>query len=154
QVDRGGLALDARVGREDDLVDRLALETGQELAHLQVLGPDAVERRERSEQHVVAAAELARLLQREQVVRLLHDAEDARVTTWIAADAARILLGDVEADATVDDEGLELRERIGEPRDLVDRLLQQEERQSLGRLWPDARQPLEQLDQPRDGLGV
>ena len=75
QVDRRRLALDARVGGEDDLFDLVGLEPRQQLPHLQIVGADAVQRRERAQQHVVAPAELARPLQRQQVVRLLDDAE-------------------------------------------------------------------------------
>ncbi len=55
---------------------------------MQILGPDAVERGQRAEQHVVAAAELAGALEREEVVRLLDHAERPRVARGIAADAA------------------------------------------------------------------
>src|SRR5262249_38652843 len=43
QVDRRRLALDARVGGENDLLHRLALEADQQLAYLEILGTDPVE---------------------------------------------------------------------------------------------------------------
>src|SRR5439155_24967484 len=97
EVDGRGLALHARVGREDDLLDRLALEPAQELADLEVLGPDAVQRRERPQEHMVAAAKLPRAIEREEVVRLFDHAQEAAVAPGVATDAAGIFLGDVEA---------------------------------------------------------
>src|SRR5574341_471321 len=49
QIERGGLALDVRVGGEDHLAHGPALQPQQELAHLEIVRPDAVERRERAE---------------------------------------------------------------------------------------------------------
>ena len=52
----------------------------------------------------------------------------------------------------MDDEGLELGERLGQRRDLVDGTLEEEEGQALGRLGSDAGQALEGLDEARDRL--
>ena len=46
---------------------------------LQVVGPDALQRRQRAHQHVIDALELARLLDRRHVLRLLDDADDPAV---------------------------------------------------------------------------
>src|SRR3989441_9309591 len=75
EVERRRLALDIGVGRQDDLGRLAALEPDQELLDLEVVGADAVERRQGAEQHVVAAAVLARPLHRQEVVRLFDDAE-------------------------------------------------------------------------------
>src|SRR5262245_1665661 len=154
QIDRGGLALDARVGGQDHFFDLVVLEPGQQLAHAQVLGPDAVQRGQRAEQDVIAAAELAGALERKQVVGLLHHAERPLLALRIAADAAGILLRHVEADRAVHDELLELGQRLPERRDLRSRALEKEEGQPLGRLRPDARESLERIDQPGDRLRV
>src|SRR5262249_52553059 len=103
---------------------------------------------------VVASVELARALEGHEVVGLFHDAENAAVTARVGADAAGILLGDVEANAAVDDLGLELRQRLGEALDFVARALEQEEGQPLGGLGPDAGEPLQRFDEPGDRLGV
>src|SRR5262245_26070783 len=54
----------------------------------------------------------------------------------------------------MDDARLELRERIGERGDFLDRALEQEEAEPLGRLGPDAGQALKRVDQARDRLRV
>ena len=86
--------------------------------------------------------------------RLLDDAEDLLVPLRVAADAAGILLGDVEADAAVDDAGLELGQRLGERLHLVERALQEEEGQPLRGLGADAGQPLERFDEARHRLRI
>ena len=48
-----------------------------ELADAQLLGPDAVDGRDRAVQHVVEAVELAGALDRDEVARLLDDADHA-----------------------------------------------------------------------------
>src|SRR5215471_248567 len=88
EIDGRGFALHARIGGEDDLFHPRLFETHQKLAHAEVLGADAVERRERAEEDVVAATELAGTLEGEKIVGLLHHAQRARVTPRIAADAA------------------------------------------------------------------
>src|SRR2546430_17421118 len=108
KIDSRRFALDARIGRENDLLRSRRLEPRQELAHAQIFGADAIERRERAEQDVVAPPELAGALEGEEIIGLLNDAEDLLVRLRAAADAAGILLGTVEADAAVDDAGLEL----------------------------------------------
>src|SRR5262245_49832027 len=153
EIDRGGLALHARVRGEDHLVHRLRLEPGEQLAHLDVLRPDPVQRRERAEQHVVAALELTRALEGEEIVRLLDHAETPGVSRGIPADAAGILLGDVPAARAMHDTGPELGQRHGELVDLVGGALEEEEREPLRGLRPDARQSLQRLDEARDGVG-
>ena len=50
-----------------DLLDALGLDAGEQLADLQLLGADALERAHRAEQHVVAAVELAGALDGDDV---------------------------------------------------------------------------------------
>ena len=59
-----------------------------ELGDLQVLGIDAVDRRQRAAEHVVAAAELVRALDRDDVAGLLDDADQRRVAALVEADPA------------------------------------------------------------------
>ena len=80
EVHRGGLALERRVGREDDLDQRLArplrlVRPGEELADLEAVRPDPVDRRDRAVEDVVEALELGRPLEGEDVERLLDDAQ-------------------------------------------------------------------------------
>src|SRR5437870_2197958 len=154
QVQRRRLALDVGVGRQDHLARLATLEPYQEFLDLEVVGADAVEGREGAEQHVVAPTVLARPLHRQEVVRFLDDAEQLRVARGIGADPAGILIGDVEAGATGHDPVLHREERFGELAHLLDGALEQEEREPLGRLRPDAGEPLQRLDEPRDRFRV
>ena len=72
---RGRLALDRRVGREDHLAHLALVEQRLELLDAELLGPDAVERRQVAHQHEVAAAVAARLLDRDDVGGRFDDAE-------------------------------------------------------------------------------
>src|SRR5690606_26946750 len=97
EVERRGLALQVGVGAEDDLGRALGSDTGDELADLQLVRPDALQMVDRSLQHVVAALELAGPLDGDDVAGLLDDAQDVVVATGIGADSAELALGDVEA---------------------------------------------------------
>ena len=71
---------------------------GHQLADAQVVRADAVDRTDRAAEHVVAPAELAGALDRDDVLGLLDDADDVGVAARVAADAALLGLGDVAAD--------------------------------------------------------
>ena len=77
EVHRGGLALDVGVGGEDHLGDALVADPGEQLLDPELLGTDALDRRDRALEHVVATAELVRALDRDDVARLLDDAQRA-----------------------------------------------------------------------------
>ena len=125
---------------------------GEQLADLQALGADAVDRRDRAVEDVVEALELGRPLEREHVERLLDDAQPALVAARVAADRAQRLVADVEAALAEDDLVAHGDERRGErPRLRVGRA-QQVVGQALGGLRADAGQAGERLDEPGDGL--
>ena len=86
---------------------------------MEVLGVDAVDRRERPAEHVIAALELARALDRDYVARLLYDADGARLAPLVLADAAGRLGGEVEADLAVADGRLDLTDGVGQPERLL-----------------------------------
>src|SRR5215208_6198219 len=100
---------------------------------------DAVERRERAAEHVIQAPELRGALERDQVGRLLDDADDAAIPSRVAADVANLLLGQVAALPTEPDALLDLLDRERERLRFVLRHAQQMERQPLGRAHADAR---------------
>src|SRR5207244_6308136 len=70
-VERGGLALDVRVRRHDDLAHAAAPHPLQQSVDVDVLRPDALQRRERAEEDVEEALEIARGLDRRDVERFL-----------------------------------------------------------------------------------
>src|SRR6185437_15489435 len=137
-----------------DLLHLLVVQPVEQLAHSQIFGPDAVQRRQRAQQHVVAAAEPPGALDREQIVGLLHDADRPLLALRIGADPAGVPLGHVEADRAVHDQLLELGERLAQRGHLGRRPLQEEEGEPLGRLGPDAGQALQRVDQARYRLRV
>src|SRR5207247_1338412 len=81
------------IGREDELFARTGGKPCHELTDVQVVGPDPLERIDRSAEHVVATAELARPLDRHDVLGLLDDAEHLVGTARIPADPALLGLG-------------------------------------------------------------
>ena len=129
------------------LVDAL-----EELADLEPLGPDAVDRADRAVEHVVAAAELAGPLDRQHVERLLDDAQLAVVAARVAADRAQRGVADVEAALAEHDLVADGDQRARERARLRVGRAKQVERQALGRLGSDPGQPGERLDEAGDGL--
>ena len=118
---------------------------------MQVLGVDAVDRRERAAEHVVAAVELVRALDRDHVARLLHDADRRAVAALVLADAAARPHREVEADLALPDRLLHLADGVGERQRLLVGGAQDVEGQPLRGALADAGQARELGDQPVDG---
>ena len=146
EVHRRGLALERRVGGQDDLLVRLARRLAlrgplEQLADAQPVGADAVHGRDGAMQHVVAAAERTRALDGEHVERLLHDAQPvARRATGRAqmGHSGPVLMLKHDSQKTTSSRtamsaaASGARLRLGRPQQVV--------RQPLGRLGADARQ--------------
>src|SRR5829696_1886417 len=113
-VQRRRLARRGRVGGQNDLAHVARLQPRVELADLEVVRLDAVDRRQRAAEHVVAAAELVRALDRDDVARVLDDADERAVPARVGADLAARALGQVEADFAETDAFLDLADRVGE----------------------------------------
>jgi hypothetical protein len=62
QVNRRGLALDVRIGRDDHLSNPLSADTLEKLGHVQLIRPDPVDGRDHAMQHEVQPIELCRSL--------------------------------------------------------------------------------------------
>ena len=92
---------------------------------------DAVEWREGAAEDVVEPAELARPLDRDEVDRLLDDADEGVVTARIAADRAHLVLGEVSAFLAEADPLLHVLDRRREREGLVLRPLQQVEGEAM-----------------------
>ena len=110
-----------------------------ELGDLQVLGVDAVDRRQRAAEHVVAPAVLVRALDRDDVARLLDDADEPRVAALVLADPAARPVGEVEADLAEADPLLDLADRVGERVGVLGVDAQDVEREPLRGALADAR---------------
>ena len=109
-----------------------AVDARVELGDLEVLGVDAVDRRQRAAEHVVAAAELVRALDRDHVAGLLDDADQLGVAPLVLADPAARPVGEVEADLAQADPLLDLADRVGERERVLVVGAQDVERQPLG----------------------
>ena len=105
-------------------------------------------------QHVVEAVVAARLLDGDEVVGLLDDADHRAVARGRGAEAAGVNVRQVVADRAGDDLALDLLDRRDEALDVRLRHPQDVEGEPLRRLVPDAGQALELVDQLGDGLGV
>jgi hypothetical protein len=103
---------------------------------------------------VVAAAVLVRALDRDDVARLLDDADQAGVAALVGADAAARALGEVEADLAQPDLLLDLADGVSQRAGLLRIGAQDVERQPLGGARADARQLAELGDQALDGRRV
>jgi hypothetical protein len=125
----------------------VALDATDQLVDAQMLRLDAVERRERAAEHVVEPAELAGPLDREQVDRLLDDADQRVVTSRVAADRADVFLGEVPALVAEADALLDLLDRRRERERLVLRPLQQMEGETVRGARADARQARQLRDE-------
>src|SRR6266511_4224511 len=102
QIRRGGLALEVRVGGQDDLGDLPAGQPLHQLLDPQLVRPDALDGRDRPAQHVVPAAELPGALDRHHVLGLLDHADRGEVAARVPADPALRLLGHVADLAELD----------------------------------------------------
>src|SRR5205823_757843 len=115
--------------------------------------PDAVQRGERAHQHVIDAAELARLLHHRYVLRLLDHADYALVARRVRAEDARILIRDVVAGGAVGDALLHLADGVAQPLGLVTRILEDVKREALRAFGADAGQLLQLLNEPGERFG-
>src|SRR5690606_5529487 len=93
EIGGGGLALDVRVQREDHLGGLAGAEAAHELGDAQVVGAHAADGVDRAAEHVVAALELADLLDRDDVLGLLDHADHLVGAARVGADAALLLRG-------------------------------------------------------------
>ena len=100
---------------------------------------------------VVAAAEVAGLLDRDDVVRLLDDADRPLAARGVRAVGAHLPVGHRVADRAGADAVEERRDRLREPGGVLPRAPQEVEGDPLGRLRPDPGELPQLVDQARDG---
>ena len=115
---------------------------------------DAVDRAERAAEHVVKAAVLVRPLERDDVDRLLDDADRPVVAARVEADRAGLLLGEVPALAAEAHPLLHLGERSRERERLLGGSLKDVERQALRRALADPGEAGQLGDEVLDGRAV
>ena len=136
QVHGGRLALEVRVGGQDELGDPFRVDASDELANPEVLGSDALERVERALQHVVAAPELSRALEGRDRLGLFDDADDRGVAAVVLADLAqRAPLGHVEAALAERGALLHRDDGVGEPQRVLGSGSSGDRTRSAGPTW-------------------
>src|SRR3954470_5440900 len=153
EVQRRRFSLDRRIGRDDDLLHGPAREPFQKFLELELIRTYSVERRKRTVEHMVATVELARALHGEEIGYRLDHADDLVVAPRVAADAARILRGEIAADRAEPHLALEGEERLGEIARVLRRSAQDVEGEALRRLLADAGKLCEEQREPADRVG-
>src|SRR5204863_2228457 len=126
---------------------RAALDARQQALDLQIVRANPLERRDGAHQHMVYALELARLFDRAHVLRLFDDADDVVVARVIAAEPARVLIGDVVANRAVGHALLDVAESARQHVDAFARRLQDVKGKTLRALRADAGQALQFFDE-------
>jgi hypothetical protein len=114
---------------------------------MELLGADALQRRECAAEHVIEAAVLARFFDRGDAIRFLDDADDFAVARGARAVKAGIGVGDVVAHGALMDVKLRVADRVGQREGLFGRDAQQVERQALRRLLADSGKALQLIDE-------
>src|SRR5215216_2347999 len=147
EVHRRRLPFDVRVGGEDHFLDSLVVHPCQELLDLQLVRSDALDRRDRAEQHVVQAAVLLSPLDGDDVAWFLDDAQQRGITSVVAAVHAQVALGEVEAPPAPAHALLRLDDGARKTLGVIGRALQQKERDALRRFGADAREASQLVDQ-------
>lgn len=150
QVERRRFTLNGKIGSQDDFTNFRALKTLHQLGNFQVSRHYAIQRGKRTMQNVVSPPESTTPLNSQQVLWLLHYAED-RIIPGSAADAARVVFGNAEANRTKSDTPADIKQALGQGLGHPGRFQDmkcQPERRSL----PDSGQLLQLTDQPGQGL--
>jgi hypothetical protein len=96
----------------DHLLHFAALHPLQQTLDAQLLRPDAAQRRDGAVQHMIQALELPRGLDGQNIVRLLHHADDGMIAMRIAAVIAQIAVADVVADGANSELVLHVEQRL------------------------------------------
>ena len=115
EVHRRRFSLEVGVRAQDHLGDALGVEPHEKRPHAQLFGADSVDRAQGSPENVVGAAELPGPLDGDNVSRILYDADDAAISTWIGADHAELVLCDVETSLAQPNAVLHLHDGLCEP---------------------------------------
>ncbi len=122
-----------------------------QLGQVELLRPDAVQRREGASEDVVKTTILVRPFDADDVPGLFHDADDGGVPPRIPADVTELLFGEVEAARAEADDLFDLDESVGQGKGFLGRQLEQVEREALGGLGPDAGKLAQLIDELLDG---
>ena len=140
------------VARMTSSISPLA-DPGHQIGDAQLLGPDAVQRRERAVEHVVDAVKMARLFDGGDVGRFLDHADNLLIARRTAAVDAGIDVGNVVADGAQTQLGFDVANGGGEGFGVVRARTQDVKGEALRALAADSRQLLKFVDEPGHRLG-
>jgi hypothetical protein len=124
--------------------------SGDSVRDGEVVGADAVERRQRAAQHVIEPVDDRGALQRPEIAHLLHHADQRAVARLVAAQRAWALRIDIAANFAVEDGVARLGERGRQGIEQLLLLLDEMQRRAPRRARPEPRQPRQELDQTLD----
>ena len=136
EVMGSGIALYSRIRCNNHFIDRFVAQPLFERGKAQLLGPDAVERRQVPHQYEVHTAKPRRVLDRHDIGRRFDDAELRLVTTGCGADRTQLVLGEHAAAAAMADALHCVGQRTSHVVCAFPVPLQEMERNPLGRLLP------------------
>jgi hypothetical protein len=147
-----GFAFEGGAGGEDDFVDFAALDAGEEVGGAELVGADAVERRECAVEDVVDALVAAGALDGGDAGGLLDDADEALVADGAGAVGAGVDVGDVVADGAEAQAGFEGADGVGEGGGVFLGGAEDVEGEALGGFGADAGEFFQFFDEPGHGL--
>jgi len=150
QIVGGRFAFDGRVGGEDELPYLAFTENRFELPHAELLGSDAIERREMAHEDEIAPAVAAGRLDRDDIGGRLDGTQERRIPLRCGADHAQLTFCQ---HATAPAAGNRLEggsERLGEGVCSRAPLLQQVERHALRSLRAHSGQAAQRFDERRE----
>jgi len=110
----GGFSFEGGAGGEDDFIDFAALDAGEQVGGAELVGTDAVERREGSVEDVVDALIGAGAFDGGNRGGLFDDADETQVAGGAGAVGAGVYVGDVVADGAEAEAGFEGADGVGE----------------------------------------
>ena len=153
EVMAGGVAFHVGAEGDDDFLDGLVLQALFQFGDAEVLGLDAVERRNLSAENVVFAVEGRGLFHAKDVSGVLDEADQAGVAARVGANGAGVSLGQGAADGAVADAFARLDEELGELFRFVRVALDEMQRQAFRGARADAGQLVQGGDELGDGIG-
>jgi len=146
QIHRRRLALNVGIGGDDDFLDR-PIETRQQGFDVEIIGTDAVQRRQPASEDMIQGGEIFGFFKRDNVAGLLDDADDRPVAGLAGANGARVGFGNIAAGRARADFFLDDQDRFGQFPRLVRAHLKNMEGQPPGGLATDAGQTRQKGDQ-------
>ena len=133
-------------------MDILRAQARQQLANVQLLGPNLVHGADHPAEHVVEAMVAARALDSRDVARLAHHADARGIARGILADGALVGGGVVEAPAAEVHLLLHHQDGVGQAARLLGVRLQQVVGNALGALGANARQAAQLIEKNLQAL--